>query len=310
MTAAAGSRRRRIVRGVLGLAVVVALVVSVSGQWDQVRGRLDDVSAATLAGSLVLTVVGLGFSMLSWRAVLAGLGSPLPVAAAARVFFLSQLGKYLPGSVWPVVAQMELGRDHDVPRSRMAAAGVVAMGFGVAAAVLLGAAVVPFGVADAGSVRWLALAVPAVLLLLHPALLSRLLGTTLRLLRRAPLERPLDAATVVRGLGYAVLTWVCTGLHVWLVARDLGGGGDRLLPLAVGGFALAWAAGFLVVIAPAGAGVREGALVVALSGSLGRPAAVALALISRLVLTAADVVVAVVVVVRRRVGGSAAAQEV
>ncbi len=48
------------------------------------------------------------------------LGSPLPPAGSLRVFFLGQLGKYVPGSVWPAVAQMELGRDygcHSVSRA-------------------------------------------------------------------------------------------------------------------------------------------------------------------------------------------------
>ena len=44
-------------------------------------------------------------------ATCASSGSPLPLAVARRVFLLAQLGKYLPGSVWPVLAQTELGRD-------------------------------------------------------------------------------------------------------------------------------------------------------------------------------------------------------
>ena len=56
--------------------------------------------------------------MLAWRALLADLGSPLPVRVAMRVLFLGQLAKYLPGStVWAVVAQTELAHDYDVPRS-------------------------------------------------------------------------------------------------------------------------------------------------------------------------------------------------
>ena len=55
--------------------------------------------------------------------LLAGLGHPLEPAAASGIFFVAQLGKYLPGSVWPYVAQARMGRAHDVPASRSAAAG-------------------------------------------------------------------------------------------------------------------------------------------------------------------------------------------
>jgi hypothetical protein len=40
------------------------------------------------------------------------------VPGTARILFLGQLGKYLPGSVWPVLAQMELGKTYRVPRHR------------------------------------------------------------------------------------------------------------------------------------------------------------------------------------------------
>ena len=65
-------------------------------------------------------------TMLVWRALMAGVGSPLSVGVASRVLFIGQLGKYLPGSVWPVLAQMELASDHKVPRARTAAASVTA----------------------------------------------------------------------------------------------------------------------------------------------------------------------------------------
>ena len=58
----------------------------------------------------------------------------------------------------------------------------------------------------------------------------------------------------------------------------------------IGGFGLAWAAGFLVVFVPAGAGIREAVLVLTLSPILPSGPATLLALISRLVFTAGDLV--------------------
>ena len=45
----------------------------------------------------------------AWQVLLAGLGSPLRTTTAGRIFFIGQLGKYIPGSVWPILTQMELG---------------------------------------------------------------------------------------------------------------------------------------------------------------------------------------------------------
>ena len=37
-------------------------------------------------------------------------GRPVPRRSSAEIFFVGQLGKYVPGAVWPVVVQMRLGR--------------------------------------------------------------------------------------------------------------------------------------------------------------------------------------------------------
>jgi hypothetical protein len=76
----------------------------------------------SLGLALLTVLAGLFTSFLGWRAVLADYGGRLPLAGGLRVFFLSQLGKYLPGSIWPAVAQMELGREYKVPRRVSAAA--------------------------------------------------------------------------------------------------------------------------------------------------------------------------------------------
>jgi hypothetical protein len=79
-----------------------------------------------------------------------------------------------------------------------------------------------------------------------------------------------------------------------VLAVDLGASDDLLLPLCVGAFALASVAGLLVVPLPAGAGVREAVLVVALSPVLPAGQSLLLALVSRAILTAGDLTVAAV----------------
>jgi uncharacterized membrane protein YbhN (UPF0104 family) len=88
--------------------------------------------------------------------------------------------------------------------------------------------------------------------------------------------------------------WGAYGLHLWLLVRstDTGGRADLLL-LSLGAYALAWTAGFLVVVAPAGAGVRELALIAALSPVLDAPAALAVAVLSRVLMTLGDLLWAV-----------------
>src|SRR5690606_35487272 len=91
-------------------------------RWDEVAAGFRELTPAMVAASLAAVLGALLGAMLTWRTLLADLGTRLPVRSAARVFFVGQLGKYIPGTVWPLIAQMEMGRDLGVPRARSAAA--------------------------------------------------------------------------------------------------------------------------------------------------------------------------------------------
>lgn len=293
-------RRRyfmRVARVALAAAALIFVVLAVADRWHDVRHQLGLVNPATvvLAGLAVLAATLAG--MMSWRAVLADLGSPLPVLPAARVMLLGQLGKYIPGSLWSVVAQAELGRDLGVPRRRSAAAGMVYNALGLGLGLLLAVVSLPALLRSQevpGWVGWVVAVSPISLVCFAPPVLTRLVNLALRLLRRQPLDQPFSWAGTARAVGWMAVMWLFMSLHVWLLGVGLGARPGALLLPAAGGYAAAWSAGFLVVIAPAGAGVREAVLTATLASALagGSAAALTIALVSRLVATAADVVAA------------------
>jgi len=291
--AAAGSRRGPrwwAVRGALAIALALGVVTLVS-QWNEVRDALRELTVLGVGASGLATLLAIGATVLSWQAVLGGLGATLPTRAAVRVFCVGQVGKYIPGSVWPVVAQMELSRDYGVSRSRSATASLIVLALAVPCGGLAAAVTLPFVSRDALADYWWALvAVPVFAVLLHPTVLTRLLGVAFRALRRPPLEEPLTARPILAGVGWQLVSFACYGVGTWLLARDLAPrtSGIGLLALCVGAYALAWTAGFLVLVLPAGAGVREAVLVLALAPALPTATATLLALIARLLATVAD----------------------
>jgi uncharacterized membrane protein YbhN (UPF0104 family) len=272
--------------GFLVLAVVL-LALALREQGPDAREAARAVGPAAAAGSLAAVLAGLLASALCWRALLVDLGTPLDARAALGVFFLGQLGKYVPGSVFAVAAQMELGRTHGAPRSRVATAGLLFLGVLVASGLLVAAAVLPLtSPAALRSYAWALLLLPVGLVALAPPVLSRLVALLLRVLRRDPLDRPLSRGGVGAALGWALAMWAAYGLHLWLLVRTQDPGPALLL--SIGAYALAWTAGLLVVAAPAGAGVREVALVAALAPALDPGGALAVAVLSRVLMTLGD----------------------
>ncbi|WP_214408692.1 lysylphosphatidylglycerol synthase transmembrane domain-containing protein [Sphaerisporangium fuscum] len=285
--------RKKLIRGVFLLVALGFGAWAIAGRWAQVADGFSRLSWPLLAGSLVAVLGALTAGMLMWRALLADLGSPLPFAGAAKVFFVGQLGKYIPGSLWPVLAQMEMGKDLGVPRSRSAAAFFLTYPIYLASGLLVAAVTLPVFAGDSvARYAWLLLLLPLLAVGLHPKIVNGVIGLGLKALRRPPLERPLSRRGVLASAGWAFAGWLAYGVHLALIAAGLGATGPRALALSLGAFALAWCLGFVIVVAPAGAGVREVAMVAALAPVLDGGSAIAAALCSRLVVSAGDLICA------------------
>ena len=286
----------RVLRIVVALLALTLLAVSIARQWDAVVDALGRMGLRWFALSLGAALVGLLFTNFAWRTVMADLGSPLPIGPGLRVFFLAQVGKYLPGAVWPFVAQMELGRSLGVPRRRSAVAGLLFVGLHCATGLLVASVTLPFAGRDAVEDYWWVLALtPVLLVVLHPRVLSPLLDRAFWLLRRPPLDRPLTLANTLRACGFLLVTWFWYGLSLLALAGPLGLSGRGSLALATGGYALAWSAGVMVFgLVPAGIGVREAVLAAVLLPVLPAGAVTAVVAASRVVQTLGDAVWAVV----------------
>lgn len=288
----APARHGRLRRALRPLALAVAvgfLAWAVYRQRDGFVEALARLSPATAAAALLAVLGALVLNMLSWRSAMSAVGAHLPLIASARVFFLSQLGKYVPGSIWPVVAQMELTKESGVPRARGALGAIISMVIGVVASTTVAAALLILPRPDVRErYGWMVAAVALGSIVLVPTVLRRLLGVVVRLTRRGPVDTSVHGPALLRSGAWSVGMWALLGVQTWLIAQDLGRDHAPGLLVSTGAYALAWAAGFLVVVVPAGLGVREAALTVALSGYLPTSDALALALVSRVVMTVGD----------------------
>jgi uncharacterized membrane protein YbhN (UPF0104 family) len=258
-------------------------------KWPQVRPALGRLHWYSLAGSVAAAMAGAACMMAAWRRLLADLGSRLPVAVAARVTFVAQLGRYVPGGVWSFAAHVELGHDYDVPRRRGAAAVIVGLAVAVAAGLLIAAVSLPLASpAIARKYLLFLLAVPVIAVCLAPPILHRLLNFALKLIRQEPLEKPASWRGLGIVLAWTVLAWLLVGLQVWLLVADMTSDGPQSLLISVGAYALACSLALLLVIFPNGIGAREVILVAALAPVLSHGPALAVAVAARVVTTVSD----------------------
>lgn len=283
-------------RWVVVVAAVAFAVVSLASAWTEVRDELRLLTpwsvAVAVAAFLVASVV-LGAS---WFAMLDAVGRPARFGPgpSAEVFGVGQVGKYAPGAVWPVVVQTQIGRRHGLPWRTI----LVTYSLSVVVVLGTGSLVALGSLAGPGPVwlRWVVVAgaVLGVVLLaavVHPDAAHRLLDRVLRRLSGDGLPARLAPRPAGRSVAAGVLFWLVLGVHATAVLHPLGVPSSRYV-YVTGCFALAWVAGVAAVPVPAGVGVREAVLVLSLGSLVGRPTAVTLALVSRLVQVAVDLGVA------------------
>jgi uncharacterized membrane protein YbhN (UPF0104 family) len=284
---------------ILTIAVVGYFVIATTAHlWPDVRDTFGRLSWGVLVAATIFAGLSIGAAMLGWRSIVADLGHPLPLRDAAQINLVGQLGKYVPGSVWAYVLQMQLARRVGVPRSRGFLASLVLTLLGVTAGVGVGSlglhTMANRGDGTSRAVLYVALALlPIALAYANPWALTRLIRLALRVTRRDPLARSLTWRGVLTTLGWSVLGYGFAGVHLWLLAGTVAGTGLGGLVTCSAAFALAMIAGTFAFLLPSGLGVREFVIAATLAGA-GVPygQAYALALVSRLLITVADVAAA------------------
>jgi uncharacterized membrane protein YbhN (UPF0104 family) len=292
---------RRVLRSGVTVAFVAAVAVGVAlalrgQQWSTLGQLLRPETTVWLLAALLVTAVGLLCGTRAWTLTLAAVGAPVPAGTGIRMFFVGFLGKFVPGRLWGLLAQIRLGEKAGVSRARMAGTYLV----NLAVVLLTGGAVsllVAPAVLDTGLAWLLAPVLLLVVLAVRPDVIDTVVALAARVTRRprpAALDRPAD---IRRSIAYQTVSWLLSGLHLWIFAVLLGADAAAALPVTVGAFALATTAGTVALFVPDGAGVREVVVVAALTTVLPLPAAVTAAIASRVLTTLAEVLTAAVALI-------------
>jgi glycosyltransferase 2 family protein len=289
------------------LVVAVGLLAwAVATRWSSIVAALHRLHPWTVGLTLLGCIAGVALSLVGWRVLVADLAGPIPLRTAGRIFFLAQLGKYVPGGVWQFLAVMALGAEHDLPSHATLLASSVLTVLSLLAALVIAAVTLPALAHDASATWWpLLLALPVVAVLVHPRVVNPVVDLALRVTRRGRLDRPLSTRAVVQALGWTFLSLLVLGAAAWVLVADLGHPGGTAYIATTGAFSLAWAAGLAVVFVPAGAGVREGVVALALTPVVSRPGALLVALMMRAATALADVVLAATAALLQRIRRSA-----
>lgn len=262
--------------------------------WEDVRGYEWRFDISYLLASVALIVLYYLQQWGGWRLIMRSFGDPLERADSMHIWYSTILGRYVPGSVAMVAGRISLCRKRGIPASTTVASIVYENALVLITALLLTAATLPLWPAFRHGEYALALAAlaPLCLVLLHPAIFRKIADSTLRRAGRGPLGATLPFGRVLALIPYYLAGWALLGLGFAALAASVAPVRPEDLALLVGGYAFAWEVGFLSVVVPSGAGVREGMLTAVTGLAFPIPVAVALAALARLWQTLAELAAA------------------
>ena len=276
----------------LVLAGLVTWFVSrvVLRNWEDFKGLELQlaVDLPVLAAAGVCVFLAYGLLIEAWRRMILGWDQRLQYRHAARIWCISNMGRYLPGKVWSVAGLAVMAERSGV--SGWAATGsaiamqALAVGTGAIVVALTAPGIVP-GV-QLVVVFLFATLVVTVLVAKEPV--ARLFS----LASRDAKWQPLSLGSALSGAAATLTAWVVYGVVFWLLAKGLLPDHHLSLRVAAGVFAAGYVVGLLAIFAPGGIGVREAIFVALLAPSVGSGAAVALAIGSRLLLTLTEIAAA------------------
>ena len=308
------SAARRRLALALQLAFVGAILWyatrSIVRQWDNVRVTVSgiDVRWGYLLLSSLLVLSAYALLIGTWRLMLRAWRENLEPVDAAHIWFVSNLGKYIPGKVWQIAAMAAMAQQRGVSPIAATGSSLVVNLANIVSGFLLvlatGASVLRLSVSSG---PWIGGAVSLMLLaaLLGLPILLPYLAQVARSVTGREFNIPQIPARAVwySAIGTA-LAWILYGIAFKMLAASMGLSNAGATGEYIAVYTSSYLVGYLTLIAPGGIGVRETMLVAGLStmGLASEPNAWVLAVVSRLWLTVLEIVPGVLFLGRGTIG--------
>ena len=278
---------------IAGLLVLAFLGLYLARNWSDVAAHPWRIDWWRLALATLCVLAAYSGFVLTWRRILGHLGGRLSVRDAHRIWYLGNLGRYVPGKVLQLAGTAYLARAKGVSPVLTVSASLTSQVFVLVAGLLVAAATLPeLGAVTATdlTVLWsvgLAVATLLVLIVLSP-ILDVIYRMGLRLVGKSAYHASIPVAERVVLLAVSLLAWCALGTGFWLFVGSVAPlEADALIPM-IGISAAGYVGGYLAVFVPGGLGVREGLYALQLAAYVPPPMAVAIAILCRLWLTACE----------------------
>ena len=281
-------RWRGVYRWTLFAATLGAVTWFIWMNAGRLGGYASSISTWAVLACLLAVSAGYLARFAAWTRLASLFGLQAPAVRAGRAYFLSVLGRYIPGKLGLALIRIEAYRPHSPERVALATGTEIVTALSAALVLMLG------GIASAPGFfpAWLKWAAPAgiaiTLAILSPPVLHRLAGLVFRLTGREQPERLPGYRQMLGLTALYIIPGLLQGIGLYVLLLSLGPVPPGSYLAITGAYYTAGLAGMLAIFAPGGLGVREGILMLVLPLVVPKESAIIAALLLRFIMIAAE----------------------
>lgn len=294
-------QNRWLVGGQILLAAIILFFVfrSIHSQWsDFSQHRVDlRIHGPYLLASAAAILATYAVMIETWRRIVRAWGGALAFSDATRIWFASNLAKYVPGAVVQLGAMAYMAKAENV--SAVAAGGaavlnvIVNVATGIVVALALGATAMHTLPPTERTIGILLAVAGFAGLLLLPWIMPPLLEWAARVTRRSIAVSAIPLRAIVEAVIGNAIAWAGYGIALQLTVGGVLGVMPGRTADYVAAYAASYVVGYLALISPGGVGFREvtmTALLPAMVPQITVAQAIVVAVASRAVMTVLELV--------------------
>jgi len=286
----------KILKYLLSIGIVIVIFFFMGRQlyfqWDELSRHETRFNYKMLLLSFIPLIFNFLINTIYFQHLLKNLGESIDSLNTFKVLYISQLGKYIPGGIWPILGQFYLFEKQKISKLTVFIANVTLILLDTISVLLV---FIPFYlIFFSNQFRYLNILLLIIIafcvFLLNPKMLNKVVRLVNVKLKSKDIALEYKFHDLVYLVMLGVLDWLILGTGLFFLISSFHSIPVIYIAYLSGTFALSWIIGTLSFIVPNGLGIREGTLSYFLTFLLPPPISIIVALLARIWITIGDVI--------------------
>lgn len=273
------------------ILVLYFVISNFYSHWEEIKIFNWSINYYYIILSIFLQILTFILFSNAWCLLMQSFNHKIPILKGFKIAYISNLGRYIPGKIWPVFGIIYFLRKLNIGVEVALASYTVATILGIPPALLISSIIIylyPNTLQSLNininiiNINIIILNIIVMIIIVSmPNAIIKIYNIIIKLLNRNIIKVDINRKTALSIYLWYGLCWVSYGLSFYVFMHGVSVGLNIPIMVGVGSFIMGYVIGYLAFFTPGGLGARELVLAGVLSAYLG-PVSIGLALAARL----------------------------